>query len=251
MDGPLTGIGVFICLVLSTLLGAAAHGRVRDMIAARGSSVILRHILGVVAVVAAIFMTVTTLSLKVSFDTAGREVGRFSSLVIDLDRALRRVGLPSEDARELLFRYSDRMMMETWRSTGAAGLSTEPSDLLLAELDAAIGRIPTGPPDDRQAVNEARRLLQGVAATRWALEGRTGGSLSTAMLAGLVLLMMLTFASLGFAAPRNRLMAGMLVLAALSIGGGMFLLEEYDDPFSGVIVISRESVENALFMMTD
>jgi len=71
------------------------------------------------------------------------------------------------------------------------------------------------------------------------------------MLAVLVFWMMLTFASLGFAAPRSNVMAGVLVLGALSIGGAVFLLEEYDDPFSGVIVISSEPVENALFTMTD
>ena len=67
----------------------------------------------------------------------------------------------------------------------------------------------------------------------------------------LVLWLMLTFASLGFVAPRNKLVAGMLLLGALSVGGAVFLLEEYDDPFDGVIVVSSEPVQNALFTMTD
>lgn len=247
----MTGIAVSTCLVLATVAGAAAHGRVRDMIAVRGSGVILRNMLGVVAVMAAVFMTMTTLSLKTSFDGAGREVKHFSSLVVDLDRTLRRVGPPSDDARELLFRYSNRMIKETWHDAGTPGLTAEPSDHLLGGLEAAIGNIPAASPDDQRTVGEARRLLQGVVETRWALEERTGGSLSPTMLAMLMLCMTLTFASLGFVAPRGKLMASALVLGALSIGGGMFLLEEYDGPFSGMIAISSEPLENALFTMTD
>lgn len=251
MDGPLTGLAVFGCLVLSTLLGAAAQGQVRHVVAVRGSGMVMRHMLGVVAVMVAIFMTMTTLSLKTSFDIAGREVKHFSSLVVDLDRTLRRVGPPSNDARELLFRYSNRMMMETWHDAGVPGPATGPSDQLLGGLQTAIGKIPAASTDDQRTINEARRLLQGVVETRWALDERTGHSLSPPMLAVLMLWMMLTFASLGFVAPRSKLMASALVLGALSIGGGMFLLEEYNGPFSGMIAISSEPLENALFTMTD
>jgi hypothetical protein len=252
MDGPLTGIAVFTCLVLSTLLGAAVHGRIRDLVVVRGSSMILQRILGVVAVMAAIFLAVTTVSLKSSFDTAGREVKHFSSLVVELDRNLRRAGPPSEAARELLFRYSDRVMKETWRHAGTAGPATEPSDLLLlGELESAISNIPAASPADLLTITEARRLLQGVVETRWALEERTGGSLSPYMLTVLVFWLMLTFASLGFVTPRSNFMVGILLLGALSIGGAVFLLEEYDDPFAGVIAVSSEPVQNALFTMTD
>jgi hypothetical protein len=251
MDGPLAGLAVFSCLAMSTLVGASAHGRVRDMIVARGSSVIMHRLLAIVAIMAAIFMALTTASLKTSFDTASREVKHFSSLVVELDRTLRRAGVASEGARELLFRYSDRVMKDTWPHAGPPA-PAEPSDLLLlGDLETAVSTIHGASPAEQINITEARRLLQSVVETRWALEERAGRSMSPYLLTVLVFWLMLTFASLGFVAPRSKLMTSALLLGALSVGGAVFLLEEYDDPFDGLIVVSSEPVQNALFTMTD
>ena len=148
MEGPLAGLAVFVCLVTSTLLGASAQSRVRDLVLTRGSGAILYRILGIVAIMAAIFMALTTASLKTSFDTAGREVKHFSSMVVELDRTLRRCGPSSEQARELLFRYSDRVMKDTWHNAGTpgAGRTLRP---------AAAGRAGDG--DRRHPADQLRR----------------------------------------------------------------------------------------------
>ena len=68
--------------------------------------------------------------------------------------------------------------------------------------------------------------------------------------------LMLTFASFGLSAPLGRAGANTLVittlfLSAIALGGAMFLLEEYNDPFRGVIIVSHEPLQAALFAISE
>ena len=55
----------------------------------------------------------------------------------------------------------------------------------------------------------------------------------------------ISFLSFGLFAPRNRVTVTALLVAALSVGGAVFLILELDRPFEGIIRISPDPVEFA------
>ena len=98
---------------------------------------------------------------------------------------------------------------------------------------------------------QAREGLRSLARARSTLNDHAGGALSPWTLAVLVFWLMLTFASLGLGAPRTPAVLGMLGLGALAIAGGIFLMVEYSDPYDGIIVVSSEPMQNALFALAE
>jgi hypothetical protein len=56
----------------------------------------------------------------------------------------------------------------------------------------------------------------------------------------------LCFASFGYNAPRNPVVAVVLFLSAASIAGAIFLIVDLDTPFDGWVRISGAPVELAL-----
>ena len=67
----------------------------------------------------------------------------------------------------------------------------------------------------------------------------------------LVFWLMLIFAGLGLFAPRNTLVVVVLVLCAAALSGAVFLLTEFDNPFTGVITVSSDPLLHALHAIAD
>jgi hypothetical protein len=58
--------------------------------------------------------------------------------------------------------------------------------------------------------------------------------------------LMMIFASYGYKAPRNIIVAGSFVLAAFLLSGAIYLIMDLEQPFSGLIRVSYAPLERAL-----
>lgn len=249
LNGPATGLLSFGCLFGAGLAGMAAARVPANRSTVGAMAETLRRGTMLVAVLAALMLVFVTNALKSSFDAAEQDVRRFSSQLVEVDRALRHAGPGGDAARELLFRYTARVMRDIWPSTRAGprmeGVS---ANALLDRLEAEIMVMRAAHPLPSE---DARAALRSSLESRFDLDARVGGSLSPWLAGFLQFWLMLTFASLGIATPRTPLAITALALFAVAFGGAMFLATEYDYPFDGVISISTEPVENALFVMTE
>ena len=81
---------------------------------------------------------------------------------------------------------------------------------------------------------------------RWNLETRSGHSIPVPFLVLLIFWLAIVFASVGLFAPRNPTSIVVLLLCSLAVSGGIFLIEELDNPFSGLIHIPSDSMRKAL-----
>jgi hypothetical protein len=94
-------------------------------------------------------------------------------------------------------------------------------------------------------------VLHAIIQTRWTLEESTGASVSGWQLAVLIFWLMLIFAGLGLVAPRNALVLGVLLACAAAMACAVFLMTEFDDPFTGVITVSSQPLLSALHALAD
>lgn len=249
MNGPATGAAVFVCLFSSALAGCFAHARLNSATLGSQASAVLRRGIWIVAVMAGIMLALMTVSLKNSFDSAAQNVSRFSSQIVSFDRQLRRIGPEAEPARALLFRYAARTLKDVWPETQPRlGPDDTHADRLFNDLEATVSRLQAPAPGD---VPAALQSLREISQARWLLDTRDNAVVSPWLLGILVFWLMLTFASLGLSAPRTPGLLGILALGAVALSGAVFLVVEYADPFTGVIILSSDPVQTALFALSE
>lgn len=104
------------------------------------------------------------------------------------------------------------------------------------------------PQDERQkylrplCLNLSSTMIQ----ARWSLEQRTGHSIPVPFLILLIFWLAIVFASFDLFAPTNSTTIVALFLCSVAVAGGIYLIEELDNPFSGFVQISSDSMRKAL-----
>jgi len=247
MEGPAAAFTVIACLMSAAGLGAYAHARLPVTVLTRPMTDLIRRGVWIVALMAGLMLAMMTVHVRSYFDTADQDVRRFSGEVVQLDHLLRRASLAGEPARDALFRYAARTMKDVWPQTQPPiGPDDAHAPVLLARLADRIAALRTASPEPAAAAAETLRDLE---MTGWRLSDHERLQVAPWMLPLVVFWLMLTFASLGLSAPRTPWAAGTLALFALALGGAVFLVMEYADPYSGVIVVSSQPLQDALFTL--
>ena len=251
LSGTGTGLAVFGAMILSAGCGALVQVYAPGMLASGEARDVIRRVLSLVAVLAALMLGMSIVSLKSTFDHADRDIRRLGAQIEELDRTLHRVGPPAVAARQLLLRYTAALVRDTFPELDAP-FRGEPRNVndLQDELEASLERLSLGPSVSRGII-QAQAALHSIIQTRWTMEESTGASVSGWQLGVLIFWLMLIFAGLGLFAPRNALVIGILVLCAVALAFAVFLLSEFDDPFKGVITVPSWPLVNALHALTD
>ncbi len=89
-------------------------------------------------------------------------------------------------------------------------------------------------------------LSSSVIQSRWALEQRVGHSIPVPFLILLIFWLCIVFASFGLFAPTNSTAIITLFLCAVAVSGGIVMIEELDNPKSGMIRVPVEPMRKAL-----
>jgi hypothetical protein len=249
ISGPQIGLVCFVLLFGAAIAGMAIAASEPKAGPMRTAANLVGRCTIIMAVLAALMLTLLTISLKSSFDLADQEVRHFSAQLIDLDRTLRRAGSEGAAVRETLFRYTTRTMKDFWpKSHPNLRPEDATSTTLHQQLEDQIGGLRDA---DAELRADIRRDLHDAQALRFNIESRIGGTLSPWLVGFLLFWLALTFTGLGMSAPRSPIAITTLLLFAVAISGAVFLASEYDYPFDGVIIISTDPLETALFSMTE
>jgi len=250
LSGISIGVMVFGASVAAAGCGALVQVRAPAMLASGEAREVIRRVLSLVAALAALMLAMSIVSLKTTFDSADRDIRRLGAQIEELDRTLRRIGPPAGEARQLVFQYTAALVRDTFPELDAPFRGAPRNvDSLQDALEASLERLSTGPAASRVVI-EAQAVLHTIIQTRWTMEEGTITSVTGWQLGMLMFWLMLIFAGLGLLAPRNVLMASVIVLCALALALAVFMLTEFDDPFKGVITVSSQPLLNALHALS-
>ena len=150
-----------------------------------------------------------------------------------------------------MFRLTTALVRDTFPELDAP-FRGEPgvADDLQDDLEASLEHLGSALSVPRLVI-QAQAELHAIVQTRWSMEERTGPTVSGWQLGVLVFWLMLIFAGLGLFAPRNILVAAFLLLCAVALAFAVFLLTEFDNPFTGIIAVSGDPLMNALHALAD
>jgi hypothetical protein len=243
------GILTFIAIVFGALTGVWLARHLPEAHLSSESRTAVSVSMAVVGTLAALVMSLLITSASSSFNAKTDALHKLAVDVIRLDRALRQYGPEAEDVRNLLRSYAETKTEEL--SDRGNPSSLDPRSL--TKFEALTSRVLDLQPDgnhQRQAQAQAMKLLDSIADARWLLVEKANTSLPTAFLVLLIFWLALLFGSFGLFAPSNATVITVLLLCALAISGGVFMVLELETATKGVVRVATDPMFNAIRQIT-
>jgi hypothetical protein len=241
------GLISFAAIFGGVLIGLFVRRRLPDHHLSTETRSAVTVSVAVIGTLSALVLGLMITAANHSFSARSDEVRELSLQLIRMERNLRRYGPEADDARAKLSAWAEMKTQELFPKEGQSRPSSETSIVMLENVQDAV--LALTPKDEKQkylrtlCVNLSSTLIQ----ARWALETRSGHSIPVPFLVLLIFWLAIVFASFGLFAPANPTTIVVLFLCCLAVSGGIILIEELDNPLSGLIQISSDSMRNALF----
>jgi len=182
-----------------------------------------------------------------SFSVRADKVRELSLQLIRIDRNLRRYGPEGADARAKLHAWTAAKVQQLFPEEGKPAPTSQSTIVMLESVQDAL--LALTPKDERQTYLRSLclTLSSNLIQARWSLETRAGYSIPVPFLVLLIFWLAIVFASFGLFAPANPTAIVALLLCAIAVSGGIVLIEELDNPTSGLIRLPSDSMQKALF----
>lgn len=237
----------FGCIFAAALLGQLLRKLMPEEHLTGDTKDLVKVSMGLVGTMTALVLGLLVASAKEAYDTKRHETTQMAAQIAFLDRALANYGPETAEARALLRQIVERMIGKLWiQSSAATSLRDEPTGFRSAQLYNSIQNL-TARDDLHQALKtHALTTANDLAQARWLLYEQSSSSISIAMLVILDCWLMILFFSFALFAPRNLTVIIALLVAALSVSGGILLILELDQPFVGFIQIPQAPMQRLL-----
>jgi len=232
----LTTSGIaFACIFGGVILGKLLRAKLFEQHLSAESKDVVKLAMGLIGTMAALVLGLLIASAKSSFDTQRNGLAQMCAQVIYLDRILAHYGPEANEARETLRASVADMLNPTTEIEGQFAGLYEKIDVLVPKDDA-----------QRRVQQLAMQTVAGTAQTRWLLYAEKGSSIPVPFLVVMVAWLTLILTGFRILAPSNSMVFATLLVCALAVASGIFLILELDRPLDGTIRISSEPVRNAL-----
>ncbi len=202
---------------------------------------------GFLAALAALVLGLLVASAKSSYDAQRAGFQQLSTNIILLDRALKQYGPETKPIRDELRRLVTLLLDHRWPAGGGRGPGWDSPEITQSAeaFYAALGSLSATTEPQKATQTQALQVSADLARTRWQLSQGRESSFPMAFLVVIVLWLTVLFVSFGLFAPPNGTVVAVLFVCALSLAGALFLVEELDQPFDGLIQISSKPLRDA------
>jgi ABC-type amino acid transport system permease subunit len=242
------GLISFAAIFGGVLVGRFAASRLPGHHLSNETQSVVTVSVAVIGTLSALVLGLMISAANSSFSRRSDGVRELSLQVIRIDRNLRRYGPEGDDARTNLLAWAT---IKTQQLSPEKGQSPSPQrgiETLESVQDALLALTPQ---DERQKYLRTLclTLSSNIIQERWSLEQQTGHSIPGPFLILLIFWLAIVFASFGLFAPANATTIVALFLCTVAVSGGIYLIEELDNPHSGLIQVSSDPMRKALVGM--
>ena len=245
MGAAFTALIAFGAIFGAALLALRVRAMLREQHLSPETKDAVRLGIGLVATMTALLIGLLIASAKGSYDSQRGSVIRMAAEVAFLDRVLAIYGPETAETRGLLRRATQSAIGQTWPDSRSAGDPDANSTMGQATYDSIQA---LSPQNDTQKMLKAQALTTSaeISKTRWLLFAQHDSSIATPVLIIVIVWLTLIFFSFGMFASSNRVVIATLLVVALAVSSALFLVLELDQPFTGVIKISSQPMQNVL-----
>jgi len=245
-----TGLISFAAIFAGALIGLFARRRLPGHHLSSETQSVITVSVAVLGTLSALVLGLMITAANSSFSTRSDEVRELSLQTIRMDRNLRRYGPEAAEARAALRIWAVAKLQQLFPDKAKPAVVPETTIIMLEKVQDAV--VALTPQNERQRY--LRTLCLTLSSTmiqaRWALEQRMGHSIPVPFLVLLIFWLAIVFASFGLFAPANPTVIVTLFLCSVAVSGGIYLIEELDNPLSGFIQVPSDSMRKALVEIT-
>src|SRR3954469_541768 len=250
MTNFVVGLTSFAAIFGGVLIGRFAAHRIPGGHLSSETQSAVNVAVAVIATLAALVLGLMISTANTSFSKRSDEVRELSLEVIRVERNLRRYGSEADDARAKMRAWAAIKLEQLAPEKGKSPPSPQRGIETLESVQDAL--LALTPKDERQTY--LRSLCLTLSSTliheRWSLEQHAGHSIPIPFLVLLIFWLAIVFASFGLFAPPNATTMMALFLCSVAVSGGIYLIEELDNPLSGLIKVPFDAMRKALVEIT-
>ena len=206
----------------------------------------------VVRLVANLFVVTTSLvfglllnSSKNTFESVDANIHAYATSIIVFDRTLRDYGEDGQATREALSAYVDAAILHFERGDEVFRGQRSDVEVLLENVGSRLNATTPRDPFHEAMLLDLRQQYRSLVTQRWKIVEQSEGSIPSPVIFMLATWLALIFASFGYRAPRNRVVASVFVGAALLISVSVYLVQDMNMPFEGPVQVSDAPLRRA------
>jgi hypothetical protein len=252
MNALVASLVAFGCIFGGILIGMAIRTALPEHHVSSESKDVLKLGIGMIATLSALVLGLLIASAKGTFDTTNSELKQTGSKIILLDRTMAGYGPETKEARDVLRRSVISALDRVWpeEKTEQMGAKALPATAGAEDVQGKLLQL--SPQNDIQRWLQSRALqLSGeVAEAGWLLIEQQGeSSLPKPFLVMLVIWLTIIFFCFGMLSPRNATVITVLLICVLSVASSLYLIQELDRPYQGLVKVSSGPLRHALMQL--
>jgi hypothetical protein len=201
--------------------------------------------MAVVGTLAALVLGLMLTTANTAFSARALAIDTLAIDIVRLDRVLRRFGLDAIDVRQELRRYTNAKIGE-FSGTDRPNEFAIEHLAMLERINDLVSRLPTADDGTHRSKAEASRLLDAIKDARWRLVDNASVTFPASLLVLVVFWLALLFASFGLFAPSNLTVVMALLLCAVAISAGVFMILELGSHTRGIVRVPIEPLFSAI-----
>lgn len=251
MSSTETGLLVFACTFGAALLGMYLRKKLPPDHLDGDSKDVVKLVIGLIATMAALVLSLLISSAHTAFDTQEAEVRQLGVHIFQLDRILVHFGPQGAEARSQLHHLIVDDIERTWPASHEkpAPYATPQLQEEGEQLFALIAGLSANTTLEHVGQSRALSLLGSIGETRRTMSEQARGSLSWFILGVLVCWLTLLFFGFGLFARLNTTVVVALMAGALSVATACVLILDMNQPYRGWMEISSAPLREVLAQM--
>ena len=202
-------------------------------------------VMGLVATMAALVLSLLIASSHAFFETQQEEVQKLASDVILLDASLGHYGTEAEDLRRGLRDdvIAAARTMSPDEGVGSAIVTAAGTSGRKQHLFAQVLALDPKTPAQRYDQAKALELMASIASARLLIHEQATSTIPIALVAIMVIWLTFLFLGFGLFASPNATVTVALALGAFSVAAAIFLILDMSHPYRGLIHISGAPIQ--------
>ncbi len=231
---------IFVCCLGAALVGMMLHVRLPDHHRDSDSRDVVKLVMGLIATMAALVLSLLIASAKNTWDTQAAELQQVAADIFQLDQLLAHYGPEAGEARQALHAAVSAAHNRIWHRDAKQPANLDPVTIR-PEAETLYDKLRNLSPTNetqRNAATAAAQLGSRINHTRVLMFEQIGTGIAWPFLAVLVFWVSMLFLGFGLFARLNVTVMMALIVGSLSVAGAIFLILELNRPYEGLMRIS-------------
>ena len=206
----------------------------------------VRLVMGLLATMAALVLSLLIASTHTLFDSQQENVQKLARDAVLLNEALVRYGPETKDLRQSLRESLSLATQAMSPEEGVGSASVAPQPGQRRGLFEGVQALDPKTPAQRYDQSKAIDLMATIAATRLLIHEQAMSSVPAGLVIIMVLWLTLLFVGFGLFAPMNMMVLMATGFGAVSVASAIFLILDMSHPYRGLIHVSGEPIRSAI-----